>query len=232
MKRVALAVLSALLLLPASSRAQQPESPQQVAYQQRREQLLRELEQTQAQLAELRSQRVQLSARIESVIARLLEERAQALLMSEEHSALQRLDSLLTASQDNLMAQRERFLALGNAVRGRVGSVLVVLLRSDTATMANLQSATLTVNGTPMEPRTYTVSMNQYLRLGAVDQLFRSDVLPVPHTLVASVVIDGQTRTETINVNVARETVTYVQFALQNGQLVATTWTSRGTTPF
>ena len=232
MKRVALAVLSALLLLPASSRAQQPESPQQVAYQQRREQLLRELEQTQAQLADLRSQRVQLSARIESVIARLLEERAQALLMSEEQSALQRLDSLLTASQDNLMAQRERFVALGNAVRGRVGSVLVVLLRADTTMMANLQSASLTVNGAPVEPRTYTVSMNQYLRLGAVDQLFRSDVLPVPHTLVANVVIDGQTRSETINVNVARETVTYVQFAVQNGQLVATTWTSRGTTPF
>jgi hypothetical protein len=152
--------------------------------------------------------------------------------MSEEHSALQRLDSLLTASQDNLMAQRERFLALGNAVRGRVGSVLVVLLRADTTMTQNLQSATLTVNGTAVEPRSYTVSMNQYLRLGAVDQLFRSDVLPMPHALVASVVIDGQTLTETVNVNVARETVTYVQFAVRNGQLVPVTWTSRGTTPF
>lgn len=230
MKRVLLAMLSVVLLLPGSIQAQG--TPGEVAYQQRREQLLRELEQTQAQLAELRSERVQLSARIENVIARLLEQRAQALLMSEEQSALQRLDSLLTASQDNLMAQRERFLALGDAVRGRVGSVLVVLLRADTAGRANLQSATATVNGAPAQSREYTVAMNQYLRMGAVDQLFRSDVLPIEHTIVATVVIDGQTRTETVTVNVARETVTYVQFAVQNGMLTSTTWTSRGTTPF
>ena len=230
MKRVLLAMLSAILLLPDSVQAQG--TPGQVAYQQRREQLLRELEQTQAQLAELRSERVQLSARIENVIARLLEQRAQALLMSEEQSALQRLDSLLTASQDNLMAQRERFLALGDAVRGRVGSVLVVLLRADTAGTQNLQSANVTVNGAPAEPREYTVAMNQYLRMGAVDQLFRSDVLPIEHTIVATVTVDGQARTETVTVNVARETVTYVQFAVRNGMLTSTTWTSRGTTPF
>ena len=230
MKRVLLAMLSAILLLPVTIQAQG--TPGEVAYQQRREQLLRELEQTQAQLAELRSERVQLSARIENVIARLLEQRAQALLMSEEHSALQRLDSLLTASQDNLMAQRERFLALGDAVRGRVGSVLVVLLRADTSGTQNLQSANVTVNGAPAEPREYTVAMNQYLRMGAVDQLFRSDVLPIEHTIVATVVVDGQTRTETVTVNVARETVTYVQFAVRNGMLTSTTWTSRGTTPF
>ncbi|HUF26538.1 MAG TPA: hypothetical protein VMM18_06090 [Gemmatimonadaceae bacterium] len=230
MKRVALAVLTALLLLPEPAQAQ--ESPAQVAYQQRREQLLRELEQTQQQLASLRSDRVQLAARVEAVIAQLLEQRAQALLMSEEQAALQRLDSLLTASQDNLLAQRDRFLALGRAVRGRVGSALVVLLRADTTELQNLQSADLTVNGAPIQTRTYTVAMNQYLRMGAVDQLFRSDVLPTPHTLALSVVVDGQTRSETLTVNVARETVTYVQFAVRNGQLVSTTWTSRGTTPF
>ncbi len=229
MKRVALAVLTALLLLPDPAAAQEP--PGQVAYRERREQLLRELEETQSQLADLRSQRVQLSARIENVIARLLEERAQALLMSEEHSALQRLDSLLTASQDNLLAQRERFLALGNAVRGRVGSVLVVLMRADT-TSVQLQQATLTVNGTAIEPREYTLAMNQYLRMGAVDQLFRSDVMPIQHTLVLSLMVDGQPRSETMTVEVPREMVTYVQFAMSNGQLMATTWTSRGTTPF
>lgn len=230
MKRVALAVLTALLLLPDPAPAQ--ESPGQVAYRERREQLLRELEQTQSQLAELRSQRVQLSARIESLIARLLEERAQALLMSEEHGALQRLDSLLTASQDNLMAQRERFTALGNAVRGRVGSVLVVLLRADTVGMAQLQQASLSVNGTAAEPREYTLAMNQYLRMGAVDQLFRSDVLPIQHTVELTATVDGQPRTETITVEVPRSMVTYIQFEMRGGQLVATTWTSRGTTPF
>jgi hypothetical protein len=38
--------------------------------------------------------------------------------------------------------------------------------------------------------------------------------------------------TQTVNVAAAGESVTYVQFAVRNGQVVPTTWTSRGTTPF
>jgi hypothetical protein len=44
--------------------------------------------------------------------------------------------------------------------------------------------------------------------------------------------VNGQPMTQTINVSAAGETVTYVQFAIRNGQVVPTTWTSRGTTPF
>jgi hypothetical protein len=88
------------------------------------------------------------------------------------------------------------------------------------------------VNGTAIEPREYTLAMNQYLRMGAVDQLFRSDVMPIQHTLVLSLMVDGQPRSETMTVEVPREMVTYVQFAMSNVQLTATTWTSRGTTPF
>jgi hypothetical protein len=67
---------------------------------------------------------------------------------------------------------------------------------------------------------------------GAVDQLYRSNVLPTSHTVVLQITVNGTPMTQTVNVSSAGETVTYVQFAVRNGQVVPTTWTSRGTTPF
>lgn len=232
MKRVALAALITIaVFLPARFEAQDL-TPQQQAYRQKREQLLRELEQTQRQLADIRAQRVELQTRIENVIAQMMQERAQALLMSNEQSALQQLDAILTSSQDNLLAQRERFLALGDAVRSRSGAVLVVLLRADSSEAQMLQTAGLQVNGVSVGDRTYSAAANSALQLGAVDQLYRTNVLPTPHSVTLQVTVDGRPITQTIRVDAARESVTYVQFAVRNGQLVPTTWTSRGTTPF
>ena len=149
--RFALAALAALAALGAPGRAAraQGEDPSQQAYKTKREQLLKELEQTQQELADIRSQRVQLQARIENVIAQMMQQRAQALLLSNEATALQQLDAMLTSSQDNLLAQRDRFLAISDAVRRRTGAVLVVLLRADSSQGGAsdlLQGATLTVD--------------------------------------------------------------------------------------
>jgi ABC-type sulfate transport system substrate-binding protein len=57
-------------------------------------------------------------------------------------------------------------------------------------------------------------------------------VLPSTHTVELKLTLAGQTVTQGLNVNALTETVTYVQFTVRNGQLVPTTWTSRGTTPF
>ena len=233
MKRMVLAALAAVLMLLPSLAAAQEQTFQQQAYQQRRQALMRELEAAQKQLAESRGNRVELSARIESVIAQLLEQRAQQLLMSDETSALQQIDSILTASQDNLLAQRDRFAAIGDAARRRSGAVLVVLLRADSSTTTQLlQTASLTVDNVPTESRTYSVAANNALQIGAVDQMYRADVLPTSHTVTLQVSVEGQTLTQTVNVAAAEQSVTYVQFAVRNGQLVPTTWTSRGTTPF
>lgn len=233
MKRMVLAALAAVLMLLPGLAAAQEQTFQQQAYQQRRQALMRELEAAQKQLAESRGNRVELSARIESVIAQLLEQRAQQLLMSDETSALQQIDSILTASQDNLLAQRDRFAAIGDAARRRSGAVLVVLLRADSSTTTQLlQTATLTVDNVPTESRTYSVAANNALQIGAVDQMYRADVLPTSHTVTMQVSVEGQTLTQTVNVAAAEQSVTYVQFAVRNGQLVPTTWTSRGTTPF
>ena len=231
MKRIAVALVA--LVAVASTRANAQDANQQ-AYQSKRQELVKELQQAQAQLADIRSQRVQLQARIENVIAQMMQQRAQALLMSNEMNALQQLDAMLTSSQDNLVEQRDRFTTIANAVRRRSGSVLVVLLRADSSAGPSqiLGTAALQVDNAPVENRNYTVTSNGALRMGAVDQLYRGDVLPTSHTVTINVTVNGQPMTQTMNVSAAGETVTYVQFAIRNGQVVATTWTSRGTTPF
>lgn len=233
MKRIVVAMM-ALVAVGASTRASAQDNANQQAYKQKREELVKELQQAQAQLADIRSQRVQLQARIENVIAQMMQQRAQALLMSNEMNALQQLDAMLTSSQDNLVEQRDRFTTIANAVRRRSGAVLVVLLRADSSSGPGqlLGATTLQVDNAPVENRTYTVTANGALRMGAVDQLYRADVLPIAHTVSINVMVNGQPMTQTVNVSAAGETVTYVQFAVRNGQVVPTTWTSRGTTPF
>src|SRR5919112_5852037 len=161
MKRIVVA-LAALIAVGASSRASAQDANQQ-AYQSKRQELVKELQQAQAQLADIRSQRVQLQARIENVIAQMMQQRAQALLLSNEATALQQLDAMLTSTQDNLLAQRDRFLAIGDAVRRRSGAVLVVLLRADSTAQQQLASAVLSVDNAQADSRTYSVAANNAL---------------------------------------------------------------------
>ena len=232
MKRFAVtAVLTMSLLLPALAAAQQ-ETPAQQAYKNRREQLVKELQNAQKAVAEIRGERVQLQTRIENVIAEALRQRAATLMLSNETRALNQLDSVLTLSQDNLLAQRDRFTLIGDAVRRRTGAVLVVLLRADSTQNQLIQTASLSVNNAPIESRTYSVTANSALSMGAVDQLYRANVLPTSHTVTLNTVVNNQPVTQTVTVNVPTESVTYVQFAVRNGQVTQTTWTSRGTTPF
>jgi hypothetical protein len=223
-----------LLAIGASSRAGAQQDVNQQAYAQKRNELVKELQQAQSQLSDLRAQRVQLQARIENVIAQMMQQRAQALLMSNEANALQQLDAMLTSSQDNLLAQRDRFTTIADAVRRRSGSMLVVLLRADSSSGPGqiLGGATLQVDNAQVDSRTYSMTANGALREGAVDQLYRADVLPTSHTVTLQITVNSQPMTQTVNVAAQGDAVTYVQFAVRNGQVVPTTWTSRGTTPF
>ena len=234
MNRIVVGAFALCTLLGARSlHAQQgSRTAQQQAYEQKRAELLKELEESQKRLAELRGQRVELSTRIENVIAKMLEERARALLMTNEQNALQQLDAILTSSQDNLLAQRDRFLTIGDAVRRRSGAILVVLLRADSSAQQQLSGAALTLNGATVETRTYSLAASNALNVGAVDQVYRSNVLPTTHTVAVTVTVNGQAVTQTVTVSAAPEAVTYVQFAVRNGQVTPTTWSSRGTTPF
>lgn len=228
MKRLALAALAAVVfIVPVRGQAQD-----QVSYAEKRKQLVQELESTQKQLTDLQGQRLQLAARIENVLSRVAEQRAQTLMLSNEQSSLRQIDSLLLAAQDNLAGQRDRLTTLGNAVRNRSGAMLVVLFRADSASGEPVQSATLSIDGGSTSARTYSAVANSALHVGAVDEVFRGNVLPVSHALTFTVTADGKQLTGTANVTAATQAVTYVQFALRNGQLVQTSWSSRGTTPF
>lgn len=229
MRLVALSVVLSLPLV-ASGRAQ-GQTPD-ATYKARRDQLTKELEETQKALADAKGQRAQLQARLEGLIAQAMQERAQALLLSNEQTALQELDALLATSQTNLLAQRERFAALSDAVGSRSGATLVVLLRADSSQAQNVQSAIVTVDSVGGEPRTYTTAASGALSRGAVDQLYRAPVVPTEHTVAIQVTVDGRTLTGNVTVPAARQSVTYVQFAVRNGQVTSSTWTSRGTGPF
>ena len=232
---ILVALLALPALVPAGARAQDTTtaSATQQAYESRRAALVRELQQTQEQLAQIRSQRVSLQARIENYIAQAMQQRAQELLMSNEATALQQLDAILSTAQDNLASQRDRVRALGDAVRRGTGAVIVVLLRADSTTQSQtLGALELYVDDAVAQTRTYSAIANNALQVGAVDQLYRADVLPTAHSIRLQVAVNGTPLTQAVQVTTQSETVTYVQFAVRNGQLVPTTWTSKGTTPF
>ena len=60
-------------------------------YKAKRDQLSKELDQTEKALADVKGQRAQVEARLESLIAQTMQERAQALLLTNEQTALQQL---------------------------------------------------------------------------------------------------------------------------------------------
>ncbi|MEO6211831.1 MAG: hypothetical protein ABIQ10_17110 [Gemmatimonadaceae bacterium] len=236
--RYQLLVLTVGILFPAVVKAQQSDSikadsaAQQQAYEGRRGALVKELQDTQDKLGDLRSQRVRLEARIENVLAETMQKRTQQLLVSREETALLQLDGVLANAQDNMVAQRDRMRSLGDAVRRRAGAVLVVTLRADSAAPGSLGDASLEIDNVVASTRTYTPTLAAALATGAVDPLYRSEVLPSTHTVELKLTFGGQQLMQGINVNALTATVTYVEFTVRNGQLVPKTWTSRGTTPF
>ncbi len=227
-----LAALAATLSLPLAVPRVAFAQTEDATYKAKRDQLAKELEETQKALADARGQRVQLQARLEGLIAQAMQERAQSLLLSNEQTALQQLDALLATSQSNLVAQRDRFAILSEAIGSRTGATLVVLLRADSSQAQNVQSAVVTVDSVGAEPRTYSAQASGALTRGAVDQLYRAPVVPTDHAVAIQVTVDGRTLTGNITVPAARQSVTYVQFAVRNGQVTSSTWTSRGTGPF
>lgn len=226
-RRALLAVLALTFAAPLSARAQSDAD-----YKAKKEQLSKELEATQKALADAKGQRAQLQARVESLIAQAMQERAQALLLSNEQTALQQLDALLSTSQDNLSAQRDRFALLSDAISTRSGATLVILLRADSSQAQNVQAATATVDSVAAQPRTYNAKASGALARGAVDQLYRAPVVPADHSVTVQITVDGRTLTSSANVAAAKQATTYVQFVVRNGQVTSTSWTSQGGGPF
>jgi hypothetical protein len=233
MPRILRALLLLVLLLPAAARAQQKtdSASMQQAYETRRSELLKELQTTQDSLGSLRSQRVRLEARIDNVLAQSTEARAQQLLLSGDLNALLQLDAVLAQAQENMNVQRTRMVALGDAVRKRSGAVLVVLFRADSAPVGTVTGLELTIDNASAATRSYSPTSATALSQGAVDELYRSEMLPTIHTVQAQATMGGQPVTAALNVQATANAVTYVQFSVKDGKLTSSSWTSAGTAP-
>lgn len=193
----------------------------------KRQTTLKEIQDAERKLAQLRTERIKLESRVDSVAAKASEQRASELLLSHETTALRSLDSVLTASQDNLLAQRDRFLSLGEAVRRRAAAELIVVVRIDSSAQPQrLDSVAVQVDSARAVVRHYTAGAVEALNAGAIDEAYRSNVLPATHTVAATVAVNGTSLTKAANVDVPTAAITYVQFAVRNGQLVLTTWSS------
>jgi hypothetical protein len=227
-----IAAALALVLWSGVALAQEPDTISEQAYQSKRAQLVQELRQAQDQLSALRDQRLQLESRIDNAVAQQMQRRTQQLLMSNEQNALVQLDASLAAAQENMLAQRDRMRALGDAVRRRSGAVLVVILRADTGQTFTLGPAELRVDNAVATSRSYTPVANGALQQGAVDQLYHGEVLPTPHVVQLQLTIGGQSVSQAVSVDAKGQATTYVQFTLRNGQLVPSTWAGQGTIPF
>ena len=227
-------VLGLVGLVGTAAQAQQsssppPDSTNTQTYSDRRKAILDDIKSSQRKLDDLRVERLQLESRVEAVAGKVAEQRVNTLLMSHETYALRQLDSLLTVSQDVLLAQRDRFLTLGDAVRRRAGAELIIVFRADSASTLTqrIDSVSVRIDDGAGATRAYSLLANSALASGAVDELYRSNVLPSPHTVAVTVGLNGGTQSQSVRVDAAAGASTYVQFAVRNGQLVQATWSNK-----
>ncbi len=205
---------AALLAAPLGVHAQQkPVDPAQ------------QLKSLQEQLDLTRKQRLELEARLERELAAEIAQRAQQLAMGGEIGALQRLEQLLDSAQARLLVQRDRIRLLGDAARTPGASVLVVLLRMDQLPPGEV-GAVLMLDGVPALTRTFGAEEVKTLAAGAAEELYRGEVPPSTHRLLLQVAGKGLNSGATIEVPSAPQLITYVEFSLRGGTLVASTWTS------
>ncbi len=228
MRTLRIAPLLAVLALALPSAAAAQQTP---GFAERRAELTRALQQTQDQLNELRTQRLRLQARVENALAASMQQRAQQLMMSNEATALAELDAMLVTAQDNLLAQRDRVVALGESIRRRTGAEITIILRADSSAAQVIGNAELQVNGVAVATRAYTPAAVTALELGAVDELYRSEVLPTSYTIRLQVRVNDQPLTQSLTVNVQPQMITFVQFAVRNGQIIPSSYTSAPAAP-
>jgi TolA-binding protein len=215
-----------MLAAPAAAFAQGGAPAVADPFEAQRAELRREVETAEARLAELRAERARLQARVDNAVALAMQERARQLMMSSEQGALQQLDALLATAQSDMLAQRERMLALGDAVRRRSGAMLVLMMSVDSTESAALTLAEVRVNGVMVADRTYGDLSVQAFRDGAVDQLYRADVLPTVQRLHVRVTIDGRVVEHQRDVLTAGDALTYVRFVVRGGMLASETWST------
>lgn len=173
-----------------------------------------------------RKQRIALEAAVERQLATGIAERTKNLSMSQESDALQRLETLLDSAQARLLVQRDRIRQLKDAATQTDKAVLVILLRADDIPAGDI-AATVLIDGEQQKAVTINAERAKTMLAGAADELYRAEITPADHKIVVTLAGKGLAASEPITLPTASREVRYVEFALRNGKLVTTTWTSR-----
>jgi len=225
MKREALIALMALgIALPALSaqdttRAQRPIAPDTTKRTTMPAPAGRPLEQLVTEEAQRRAN----IARI------LLITNAQVAVQQE---ALRNLSDQLYVSEQLVGATHGQLTLAAEALHKQPSTMLSVLFAADSLSAPRVGSLALSIDGANTGSMTLSDTARTAFRVGAADELFRGAVLPTPHTIVLTATVNGQAQQLVARVRALGDAVTYVQFAIQDGKLVQTSWASRTPNPF
>jgi hypothetical protein len=153
--------------------------------------------------------------------------------VANQQEALKQLSDQLYVDEQLVGATRLQLVTAAQALNKQPSTALVVLLAADsTSASGALTNVALSIDGANTSAKTYTDTTRAGLRVGAADELFRGAVLPTPHSIVLTAVVNGQPQQLATRVKALGDATTYVQFAVQDGKLVQTSWASRSTNPF
>ena len=152
--------------------------------------------------------------------------------VANQQEALKLLSDQLYGDEALVYATRDQLTKAAEALRKQPSTLLVVLFAADSASASGVSSVALSVDGANTASKASADTLATALRVGGATEMFRGGVLPMSHSVVLTATVNGQPQQQSVRVNIPSDAVTYVQFALQAGKLIQTTWASRGTNPF
>jgi hypothetical protein len=159
----------------------------------------------------------------------LLITNAQVAVQQEE---LRNLSDQLYVSERLVDATHGQLALAAEALRKQPSTMLSVLFAADSVSATQVGGLALSIDGASTALATVNDTTRTAFRVGAADELFRGAVLPTPHTIVLTTTVNGQPQQLVARVRALGDAVTYVQFAIQDGRLVQTSWASRTSNPF
>jgi len=149
-----------------------------------------------------------------------------------QQEALRNLSDQLYVSEQLVGATHGQLALAAEALRKQPSTVLSVLFAADSASAQRIGSLALSIDGANTSMMRVSDTTRTAFGVGAADELFRGAVLPTPHTIVLTATVNGQPQQLVTRVRALGDAVTYVQFAIQDGKLVQTSWASRTPNPF
>jgi hypothetical protein len=152
--------------------------------------------------------------------------------VANQQEALKLLSDQLYGDEALVYATRDQLTRAAEALRKQPSTLLVVLFAADSASATSVSGLSLSVDGANTSNRANADTLTTALRVGGAAEMFRGAVLPMSHNVVLTATVNGQPQQQSVRVTIPSDAVTYVQFAMQGGKLIQTTWASRGTNPY